>query len=777
MTDAIFGLQVPVLADVWLPWLATAKEWLLRDGATQSLYQRLYVLQHIYILRPQFLHWHGASIEGVSRLPFMKEAVACCRASWKFHEEFAEVEPSLFGSVQILNVKNSYAYSIVILTTSPGAVADGCVNDSLFAEAAKAWKECREEYKARGNLEFQLRVATALGNLYWSWHKNLGTVEEPDCLPYFEDCLEIYSELRRQTAILNPSRAFVAKGNQARNLQIEGIARVAIETSLHIWAVFQDANLVAPLDSIADQTNLMNMARIGHWSQRRKARSLTELLGLSGNIPSSIMASISQHPAAIELLKQEDVLAKDISVAILSRKAGLRAQLKELQAKMRETQPILRPVLDMRAGTTMSLAETEVFGVNMGQDVVVVDWIHTATLQAKFWMVVSRKGKVCQVSACTNTSPEDLAVWVDDKLSGPAVFDQTEGEGINTSIEYINENVLSTLVAPLKDVTVPGETIIFCPTRILHRLPLHAVKIDGIPLIERNRIIYAQSLSLLRLCSQSTDVSSNDLASTFTATYFNTLGSEANEAIEELRCILHGTALKRKDTTKESFIAHSAKSAVIHVHGHVDFDENDPLKHSLRLRERPKAKYKLTAEEIFDVKFFRPSIVMAMGCNSGRSRLTDYDDLLGLTAAFHYAGASAVISTLWSVMRSDCEKFSKAFYKHIRVMLERVEDQQSVTTSDNELDIDSRAKDRNDNTVENNSFGKESSTSKTDTSEHPTIDLGEAMQKAVMAVRFEADGSERNPYHWAGFTLHGWWRFPKLKLNEEVAEEPQSAAS
>ena len=54
--------------------------------------------------------------------------------------------------------------------------------------------------------------------------------------------------------------------------------------------------------------------------------------------------------------------------------------------------------------------------------------------------------------------------------------------------------------------------------------------------------------------------------------------------------------------------------------------------------------------------------MLAMGGDTGRTRVSDSDNLLGLTAALNLAGAGAVISTLWKIDRSDCIRFSKVFH-------------------------------------------------------------------------------------------------------------------
>ena len=51
-----------------------------------------------------------------------------------------------------------------------------------------------------------------------------------------------------------------------------------------------------------------------------------------------------------------------------------------------------------------------------------------------------------------------------------------------------------------------------------------------------------------------------------------------------------------------------------------------------------------------------------MGCNTGRAKISETDDLIGLTAAIHFAGAGAIISTLWMINKLDCMLCFKIFY-------------------------------------------------------------------------------------------------------------------
>jgi len=57
---------------------------------------------------------------------------------------------------------------------------------------------------------------------------------------------------------------------------------------------------------------------------------------------------------------------------------------------------------------------------------------------------------------------------------------------------------LEALVAPLERLTNPEELLIFCPTGRLHGAPLHALRLNGTPLIARNPVLYSYGLGVTR---------------------------------------------------------------------------------------------------------------------------------------------------------------------------------------------------------------------------------------------------------------------------------------
>jgi hypothetical protein len=66
-----------------------------------------------------------------------------------------------------------------------------------------------------------------------------------------------------------------------------------------------------------------------------------------------------------------------------------------------------------------------------------------------------------------------------------------EGDAVHRLQEFAD------LVSPLSTITKPRGMLVLSPSGLLHRISLHAIEIEGKPLIFRNPIVYCHSLSLL----------------------------------------------------------------------------------------------------------------------------------------------------------------------------------------------------------------------------------------------------------------------------------------
>ena len=66
------------------------------------------------------------------------------------------------------------------------------------------------------------------------------------------------------------------------------------------------------------------------------------------------------------------------------------------------------------------------------------------------------------------------------------------------------------------------------------------------------------------------------------------------------------------------------------------------------------------------LEFLAPCLVTLSGCGTGLNVVVGGDELLGLARGPLYAGAQAVLVTLWDVNDKSTAEFMKAFYRHLQ---------------------------------------------------------------------------------------------------------------
>ena len=338
------------------------------------------------------------------------------------------------------------------------------------------------------------------------------------------------------------------------------------------------------------------------------------------------------------------------------------------------------------------------------EKIVCVDWV---TAEDTIYMITIRSDKTTSMHRL-NITLSAVNQWYKDLLD--AKDDLSDAE---LAEETLSE--LSPLCEPLADPTVSkrGELLIFCPTKVLSKIPLHALKIDNDILLARNPVVYTHTLSVLRtVCAREKETSLSKLPREAVIFGNPTEDTPAGaESALRLSKSLKGEALVAEGATRDAFTEKSKSARLIHYHGHVVVDES-PLNNSMMFHDSSL----LAARDVFvlDLNQFAPFICI-IGCGSGNERPGVGDEPLGLVSAFIYAGASAVVATLWPIHDSlSGAAFSREFYKAFENAR-----QQSLGTT--------------------------------------VVDLARSLQSAALAIRSREE--TRAPYFWAGLLLHGAWKF------------------
>lgn len=233
-----------------------------------------------------------------------------------------------------------------------------------------------------------------------------------------------------------------------------------------------------------------------------------------------------------------------------------------------------------------------------------------------------------------------------------------------------------------------GDRLVIVPDGILHYVPfetlIHPGPAEGRPerfLLEEHEIAFAPSASALRL------LRAPRAAAVAPPRVFLALGDPVNEgpaagtgALEPLPFARNevqkigalfppgqGNVLVGTEATEDAMKSADLESIrFLHFAAHAEMDEEAPGRSGIALARAPGGEEDglLQMGEIFGLRL-RADLAVLSACGTGRGRLARGEGLTGLTTAFLYAGARAVVVSLWNVSDRTTSDLMLAFYHEL----------------------------------------------------------------------------------------------------------------
>ena len=242
-------------------------------------------------------------------------------------------------------------------------------------------------------------------------------------------------------------------------------------------------------------------------------------------------------------------------------------------------------------------------------------------------------------------------------------------------------------------ITEPGDIVWLVPHDVLHYLPLHAVKLDGSYLIERNPVCYSPSASVMKYCHARRKGSRARLLAFADSRAERPLLSSRLEAaaLKELfrpDAEVYTGAHATKSLLKRRLAEAADEIDILHLACHGTFRADQPLRSGIELAPEPEEepsganaenKCELTAEEIFNLRL-HAELVTLSACESGVNDRRSGDELIGLTRALLYAGTPSVLVSLWSVEDISTGMLMRGFYRRLHGGTSKVEALQRAQT-------------------------------------------------------------------------------------------------
>ncbi|MBI5652468.1 MAG: CHAT domain-containing protein [Chloroflexi bacterium] len=213
-----------------------------------------------------------------------------------------------------------------------------------------------------------------------------------------------------------------------------------------------------------------------------------------------------------------------------------------------------------------------------------------------------------------------------------------------------------------------ASTLILAPHRALHNLPFHALRDDAGYLIEKHAVVYTPSFQILASLQTALPegLIENSALVCGLATFDADLSAlpYAETEVNDLRASFEpGKFLWGADATRQTLLELNDAGAlqkldVLHFATHALLDRAAPHQSRIVLSDAP-----LTTFDILDLTL-NARLVTLSACQTALGKGGDGDELIGLARAFFYAGARALLATLWHVEDDSTADAVRRVYQH-----------------------------------------------------------------------------------------------------------------
>ncbi|HEY3230377.1 MAG TPA: CHAT domain-containing protein, partial [Roseiflexaceae bacterium] len=232
--------------------------------------------------------------------------------------------------------------------------------------------------------------------------------------------------------------------------------------------------------------------------------------------------------------------------------------------------------------------------------------------------------------------------------------------------ERLLAQLYESLIAPVAPLLRGRELLYLIPHGPLHYVPFLALRpAAGPPLLQAGGPAVALAPSATVLLRNCLGRPPSSAVGMLALGYNDPEGDPLRYAEAEARHIarlLGGAALTGPAPKRDALIVQGGGARWLHFAGHAIYHPRDPLASELRLG----AGEVFSARALIGELDLDADLVTLSACTSGVSQVVAGDELLGLQRAFLYAGARAVLCTLWEAADFVALLLMDRFYAGLR---------------------------------------------------------------------------------------------------------------
>jgi CHAT domain-containing protein/predicted negative regulator of RcsB-dependent stress response len=386
------------------------------------------------------------------------------------------------------------------------------------------------------------------------------------------------------------------------------------------------------------------VAKAFELSERGRSRAFLDMLGNARPVSAAeardSLISLDQDLAeklatldrqlAQERSRSEQTGDEQALTALEERRAALRKEADDLLLRLRATHP---RYASLQSVETLGVAEVQKL---LDPRTTLVSYVNLDKVVA---FVITRDSLRTVELPLTSEELRELV---------PGAMGLLAAENPDINPQKALEKLHAKLVAPLVPyLKTPRVGLI--PHGVLHYLPFAALSDGKKYLGDRYTLFTLPGASALRYLPKARRAEGPALViAQGQAEGASVLDSVDAEALSIAR--LYGVeALTRAAATEAALKQGASKASLLHVAAHGELDPESPLFSRLLLAPGGGEDGALTVGEVYGLDLSASRLVVLSACQTNVGKQSQGDEVVGLTRAFFYAQAPAVLASLWKV--------------------------------------------------------------------------------------------------------------------------------
>jgi CHAT domain-containing protein/tetratricopeptide (TPR) repeat protein len=224
--------------------------------------------------------------------------------------------------------------------------------------------------------------------------------------------------------------------------------------------------------------------------------------------------------------------------------------------------------------------------------------------------------------------------------------------GLTGIAQRILERLYAALLAPLDDLMRARRRLVIVPYGVLHYLPFHLLRRTSY-LIEQHEVVVLPAAALITHRGPAREPGALVLAHSWNGRLPHTL-AEAQIVQRQF-----GGKVCREDDARRCILDEKPVQ-ILHIAAHGEYRLDQPELSFIQLDDG-----QLYTDDLLqhDLSY---ELVTLSACETGRANVAPGDELIGLGRGFLYAGAGALITSLWSVPDASAAALMEQLYSKLQ---------------------------------------------------------------------------------------------------------------